>query len=245
MTAQPRLELLPPPIADRRVGHARRRLLRLGPDALDDAALLGVALGGGDERAAALAHALLAHIGGIVGVARATFSELAAAPGLGPARAAALVAARELVRRGDRAWPEPAWMIRGPADVGDRLLPDLGRREREELRVLLLNTKNVVQSMTTVYVGNLAGSSVRVGEVFRDAVRGLSAGIVVAHNHPSGDPTPSADDLRITAELARAGELLDIPLIDHLVIGAGRWISLRGLGALELNPDGSDRSRRR
>jgi len=108
----------------------------------------------------------------------------------------------------------------------------MGSLEREELRVLLLDTKNVVVAERTVYRGNLAGSSVRVGEVYRDAVRRCAAAVVVAHNHPSGDPSPSAEDLRITAELAEAGRLLDIELLDHLVIGRGRWTSLRALGAL-------------
>ena len=96
----------------------------------------------------------------------------------------------------------------------------------------MLDTKNVVTARRTVYRGNLAGSSVRVGEVFRDAVRSCSAAVVVVHNHPSGDPTPSGEDLRITAELAEAGRLLDIELLDHLIIGRGRWSSLRAVGAL-------------
>jgi DNA repair protein RadC len=86
--------------------------------------------------------------------------------------------------------------------------------------------------MVTVYVGNLAGSPVRVGEVFRDAVRRQAAALVVVHNHPSGDPSPSPEDLRITRELADAGRLLDIELVDHLVIGHGEWVSLRALGVL-------------
>jgi DNA repair protein RadC len=125
-------------------------------------------------------------------------------------------------------------VVRTPADVAERLLPAMGNLDREELRVVLLNTKNVVTATSTVYVGNLAGSSVRVGEVFRDAVRRQAAAIVVAHNHPSGDTTPSAEDLRITAELAQAGRLLDIELLDHLVIGHGTWTSLRALGGLGL-----------
>jgi DNA repair protein RadC len=87
-----------------------------------------------------------------------------------------------------------------------------------------------------VYRGNLAGSSVRVGEVYRDAVRACAAAVIVAHNHPSGDPSPSGEDLRITAELAEAGRLLDIELLDHLVIGRGRWTSLRALGAVGQPP---------
>jgi DNA repair protein RadC len=89
----------------------------------------------------------------------------------------------------------------------------------------------VVVSEQTVYVGNLAGSAVRVGEVFRDAVRRQAAALVVVHNHPSGDPTPSADDLRITAELVQAGRLLDIEMLDHVVVAAEGWVSLRALGA--------------
>jgi DNA repair protein RadC len=103
--------------------------------------------------------------------------------------------------------------------------------EREELRVLLLNTKNVVTAASIVYAGNLAGSSVRVAEVFRLAVRRQAAAIVVVHNHPSGDPTPSGEDLRITAELAEAGRLLDVELLDHVVVAADGWVSLRALGA--------------
>jgi DNA repair protein RadC len=104
--------------------------------------------------------------------------------------------------------------------------------DREELLVCLLNTRNVVLARSTVYVGNLAGSPVRVGEVYREAVRRQAAAVIVAHNHPSGDPSPSGDDLRITADLADAGRLLDIELLDHLVIGHDRWVSLRAAGAL-------------
>jgi DNA repair protein RadC len=149
-----------------------------------------------------------------------------------PGGAARLVAAVELGRRVAAAWPVAGWRIRAPADLAERLVPAMGHLEREELRSVLLNTKNTVTGMVTVYVGNLAGSSVRVGEVFREAVRMQAAAMVVVHNHPSGDPSPSAEDLRITRELAEAGRLLDIELLDHLVIGHGRWVSLRALGAL-------------
>ena len=157
--------------------------------------------------------------------------DLAGIQHVGPRRAATLCAALELGRRAATAWPSLPWRIRGPADVAERLVVEMGLLEREELRVLLLTTKNAVVSMRTVYVGNLAGSSVRVGELFQEAVRRCAAGIVVVHNHPSGDPSPSAEDLRITGEIAAAGALLDIALLDHLVIGHGRWVSLRALGA--------------
>jgi DNA repair protein RadC len=232
VTSAPRLALLATPMEDPGLAAARRGLLRLGADQIDDARLLGIALAMRNDRAQQAAAALLERLGGVAAVARASAAELATVRGIGPSRATALAAAFELARRATRVWPEPSWTVRAPADIADQLLPVMGPLEREELRILLLNTKNVVQAMRTVYVGNLAGSSVRVGELYRDAVRCLAAGVVVVHNHPSGDPTPSADDLRITSELAEAGRLLDIALLDHLVIGARGWVSLRSLGAL-------------
>jgi len=201
------------------------RLARVGAAALPDDELLSLVLGG--RTAVSDARALLEPYG-LAGLATAGARELP----IGPRRAAAVVAAVELGRRVASAWPVPGWRIRAPADLAERLLPAMGHLEQEELRSVLLNTKNSVTGMVTVYAGNLAGSSVRVGEVFREAVRRQSAAMVVVHNHPSGDPSPSAEDLRITGELAEAGRLLDIELLDHLVIGHGRWVSLRSLGAL-------------
>jgi DNA repair protein RadC len=133
----------------------------------------------------------------------------------------------ELSRRLLQRSAAPGWRVRSPVDVGERMRSAMSLLEREELRVLLLSSKNVVTAVRTVYGGNLAGAPVRVGEVFRDAVRCQAAAIVVVHNHPSGDPSPSADDLRITAELAEAGRLLDIELLDHVVVAADGWVSLR------------------
>ena len=201
------------------------RLARLGPRGLRDDELLAVLLGG--VAAGAEARALL-EPDGLAGLARAGAADLPTTP----RRAAVIAAAVELGRRMASAWPAPDWRVRAPADLAERLMPAMGHLEHEELRSVLLNTKNTVTGMVTVYAGNLAGSSVRVGEVFREAVRRQSAAMVVVHNHPSGDPSPSAEDLRITREMSEAGRLLDIELLDHLVIGHGRWVSLRSLGAL-------------
>jgi DNA repair protein RadC len=201
------------------------RLARLGAAGLRDEELLTLLLSG--PRAAEAARLVL-EAGGLAGLASAGLSDLP----IGPRGAAAVVAAVELGRRVASAWPATGWRIRAPADLADRLVPAMGHLEREELRSVLLNTKNTVTGMVTVYAGNLAGSSVRVGEVYREAVRRQSAAMVVVHNHPSGDPSPSAEDLRITRELAAAGRLLDIELLDHLVIGHGRWVSLRSLGVI-------------
>jgi DNA repair protein RadC len=202
-------------------------LARLGPAACGEAELLALATGS----RLAVAATVIERVGGASGALAASVAELVQA-GLSPSRSAGLVAALELARRGLAAPPREGWRIRTPADLAERLLPEMGRLEREELRVVILNTKNSVMALVTVYVGSLAGSPVRVGEVFRDAVRRHGAAIVVAHNHPSGDPSPSAEDLRITGELAQAGRLLDIELLDHLVIGCGRWVSLRSLGVM-------------
>ncbi|MEX0710318.1 MAG: DNA repair protein RadC [Chloroflexota bacterium] len=212
----------------RPVGSARARAgpIRLDPGALPNDELLALVLSGAGASAAA--RTILDEVG-IAGLAEPSASDLGP---LGRTRTLRLLAAVELGRRVASAWPPAGWRIRSPADLAERLLPAMGHLEREELRSVLLNTKNVVTGMVTVYAGNLAGSSVRIGEVFRDAVRRQAASMVVVHNHPSGDPSPSAEDLRITRELAEAGRLLDIDLLDHLVIGHGRWVSLRALGAL-------------
>lgn len=202
---------------------------RMGTDACADDELLGLVLGGSAGRRTA--RRLLDRFGSLAGVVRAHAVELAVV-GVGPEIAARLAAAGELGIRMARRWPDEPWLVRTPTDAAEPLLDAMGSLEREELRVLVLDTKNVVMAQRTVYRGNLSGSSVRVGEVYRDAVRACAAAIVVAHNHPSGDPSPSAEDLRITAELAEAGRLLDIELLDHLVLGRGRWASLRALGAL-------------
>ncbi len=202
------------------------RLERLGPTALDEEELLSIVLGAREPARLALS---LVGPDGLSGLASAEVADLLP---LGARRAAALVAALELGRRAATAWPAERWRVRSPADLAERLMPAMGHLEREELRSVLLNTKNAVTGMVTVYAGNLAGSPVRVGEVFRAAVRRQAAAVVVVHNHPSGDPAPSPEDLRITREMAEAGRLLDIELIDHLVIGHGRWVSLRALGAL-------------
>jgi DNA repair protein RadC len=124
------------------------------------------------------------------------------------------------------------WTIRSPRDVFDHLGAEMGALDREELRVLLLNTRNVVFRSVTVYRGNVSASQVRVAELLRDAVRETATAIMVVHNHPSGDPTPSPDDLHLTAETLAAARLLDIDLLDHLVIAADAYVSLRDRGVI-------------
>ena len=217
----------------------RERLAMRGAGGLSSAELIALLWGAGARGRSAvdLAAEALARHDGLTGLARATDAELVDQPGVGVAKAAQLTAAFELGRRLLADWPAARWTIRSPRDIADRLLLQMGRLEREELRVVLLNTKNVVLRVTTVYQGNVSSSLVRVGELFRDAVRLNATGLILVHNHPSGDPTPSPDDLHLTAEALAAGRLLDIDVLDHLVVGHDAWVSLRDRGVSFDRPD--------
>ena len=210
----------------------RERLALRGPSGLSAAELIALVwgTGSGGRSALDLAEEALARHASVGALARASDAELAGIPGVGSAKAARLAAAFELGRRSTADWPVGDWAIRSPRDVADRLLVEMGRLEREELRVLSLNAKNVVQRVSHVYMGNVSASLVRVGELFRDAVRLDASGVVLVHNHPSGDPTPSPDDLHLTAEAIAAGRLLDVDVLDHVVIGHDAWVSLRDRG---------------
>ncbi len=209
----------------------RERLTRHGPAALSAAELLAVlwTTGGRAGSSLDLAAAMLAGHGSLAELARADPAELSLTAGIGDARAAQLVAAFELGRR-SLAGSGARWTIRAPRDLADRLLPEMACLEREELRVVLLNAKNVVQRQHTIYVGNVSAALVRVAELFRDAVRSHAVGIIVVHNHPSGDPDPSPDDLHLTAEAIAAGRLLDIAVLDHVILAGDSYVSLRDRG---------------
>ena len=214
------------------VERPRERLALHGAAALSAAELIGVLWGSGTRGYTAVDAALdaLRRHEGLVGLARASDVELEDVPGVGPVRAAQLSAAFELGRRVVTDWPQGRWTVRAPRDVGERLVPQMGYLEREELRVVLLNTRNVVLRQVTGYQGNVSSSLVRIGELFRDAVRLNATGVILVHNHPSGDSTPSPDDLRLTAEALAAGRLLDIQLLDHLIVAGDSFVSLRDRG---------------
>lgn len=122
------------------------------------------------------------------------------------------------------------WTVNSPQDVADRLMISIGALEREELHVLVLDTKNHVLSAPVVYQGNVSSSLVRIAELFTEAIRSNAASVILAHNHPSGDPTPSPDDLHLTAEALAAGRLLDIHVLDHIVVARDSYVSLRDRG---------------
>jgi DNA repair protein RadC len=145
---------------------------------------------------------------------------------------AQLKAAFELGRRLIVTSPAERPQVRSPADAAQLLMAEMALLEQEHLRLVLLDTKNAVLSIPTVYVGSLNTSMIRVGELFRFALKENCAAVIVAHNHPSGDPTPSPEDVLVTRRIVEAGQLLDVEVLDHLVIGRGRFVSLkeRGLG---------------
>lgn len=212
----------------------RERLQHYGAEALSTAELLGIVLRVGQrgETAVSMARRLLETYGGLRGLAQAPFGQLCQERGLSTAKVAQIKACLELGRRLLATAPDERPQIRSPADVANLLLPELSLLEREEMWVLLLDTRYRLKEVVRLYAGSLNASAVRIAELFRDAVRTNSAAILVAHNHPSGDPTPSPEDIHLTEMAVQAGKLLDIEVLDHIIIGQGRYVSLkdRGLG---------------
>ena len=207
----------------------RERLQRLGPAALTTAELLAILLRTGTQREGVLevAAGLLRDHHGLRGLAGADLVTLGSAHGLGAAKATTIAAAFELGRRlaieGDLGRPT----ITTPQDITRLLQGEMELLQQEELRLLTLDTKHQVLSSVMLYRGSVNSAPARVAEVFREAVRRNATAIAVVHNHPSGDPTPSPDDIALTRALREAGALLEIEMLDHVVIGHGRYISLR------------------
>jgi DNA repair protein RadC len=202
--------------------------------------LLALVLGTGNARRSAVevARDVLATSGGIVPLSRASSMELARLPGLGLARGSRLVAAFELGRRA-LLQPSGTAVIRAPGDVYDYLWPRLHGSMQEAFWVLALDARNVVTGEIEISRGSLTGVEVHPREVFRPLIRHAAAAAVVAHNHPSGNPTPSESDLAVTRRLRRAGDLLGIPVIDHVVIGADGYASIAEVAGLEDDWEGA------
>jgi len=212
----------------------RERLIRLGERALSTTELLAILFrtGVGGENVLRLAERVLTRFDGLPGLATATVAELTGVNGIGPAKAVELKAALEIGRRLMSTTPGERPAITSPADAANLLMSEMAFLEKEHLRLILLDTRNRVLKTPTLYVGSLNSSIVRIGELFRAAIKENAAAFIVVHNHPSGDPSPSPEDIRITREIARAGSLLGIDCLDHIVIGRNRYVSLkeRGLG---------------
>lgn len=213
----------------------RERLLRLGPRALSATELLSILISTGQRGRSAidLAGALLAGNGPSLGdLARRTAAELARLRGIGAAKAARVVAALELGRRLQEEARGERFRIRVPADVYHWFFPRMADLPVEEFHVLALDSGSAVLRDLLITQGTLTSSLVHPREVFRGAIAESAAGIVVVHNHPSGDPTPSPDDRAVTRQLVDSGRLLGIPVYDHIVIGHGRYVSFVESGLL-------------
>lgn len=213
----------------------RERLAKYGANVLTNAELLAILLRSGlpGENAVQVGQRLLQTFGGkIAGIHRAPYDEVCNQRGIGPAKAAQIKAALELGNRLAKETQGERPTIHSPNDAAKLVQFEMSALEQEELWVLLLDTRNTVLETAPVYKGSLNSSQIRVGELFKKAIRRDAAAIVVIHNHPSGDPTPSPDDVAVTRAIAQAGKLLDIEVLDHLVIGGERFVSLkeRGLG---------------
>lgn len=188
--------------------------------------------GGPTDNVLELANRLLAEFGGLGGIDQASEQDLCRVSGVGPVKATELKAVFELGRRVVSLNPGDRPKIGSPRDIANLVMAEMSAFGQEHLRVLQLNIKNQVLGSVDLYRGSLNSASVRVGEVFRDAIRQNSAAIVLIHNHPSGDPTPSPQDIELTRQVVSAGELLDISVLDHVIIGQQRHVSLKeqGLG---------------
>ena len=216
------------PAADR----PRERLLNYGPEHLSSAELLAIVLRTGtpSENVLNLSIRLLSQFGGLAGLEKANLSELTRIHGFGEAKTAQLKAALELGKRLKSLRQDERPTINSPEDVANLLQSEMAFLEQEHLRVVMLNTRNHVLGVPEVYRGNVNSAIVRAGEVLREAVRSNATGVIVVHNHPSGDPTPSSEDIQVTRQLAEAGKLLDIEVMDHVVVAQNGFVSLKRNG---------------
>ena len=212
----------------------RERLKQRGSASLSNSELLAIILptGSASENVLGLAAKVVVRFGGLAGLARASFGELCAERGVGQAKAAQLKAALELGRRLVSTQPEERAVVRSPQDVANLLMAEMGFLDQEQLRVVLLNTKNQVIALPEIYRGSVSTSLIRTSEVFREAVRENCPAIILVHNHPSGDPEPSPEDIEVTERIIEPGKVLDIEVLDHMIIGQQRYVSLkeRGIG---------------
>lgn len=214
----------------------RERLMRLGPESLSDAELIALIIqtGSREETSVQLAQRLLTEGGRnethpLRHLVSATAHELARIRGIGPAKAAQIKAAVELGRR-IGAESGPRSVIRSPQDAAGLLMENMRFLDREHFQIILLNTKNQVLGIELVSVGSLNASIVHPREIFKIPIRRSAAAIILVHNHPSGDPTPSQEDIDVTRRLREAGKILGIDVLDHVIIGDRRYLSFREKG---------------
>ncbi|BAL84113.1 putative DNA repair protein RadC homolog [Selenomonas ruminantium subsp. lactilytica TAM6421] len=214
----------------------REKLLLCGAAALSNAELLAILLRSGTKKKSVLriAEEILAHIKeqGLAGMVHISVAELAKIDGIGKVKALTLQAAIELGRRLSVQQAAKIEIIHGPEDVAHYAMPRYRFEQKEHFAVLLLNTKNHILGMPEVSVGSLSASVVHPREVFRAAIDYAAASMILLHNHPSGDPTPSREDIAVTERMVKAGKIMDIPVLDHVVLGNERFTSFKEQGLI-------------
>lgn len=207
-----------------------RRLRELGATALNTTELLSVALMISDtDTASQLSQLVTEYDNLLMKIPRNRVKEINR---VGDKTADMLLAIAELARRQVNTCPREKAKVNSPADAAAMVQYEMSALDHEQLRVILLNRRSEVIKIVMVYKGSVCSAQIRVGELFKDAVREQASAMIIVHNHPSGDPTPSPDDVAVTRAIVQAGKLMDVDIIDHLVIGHGKWVSLkkRGLG---------------
>lgn len=212
----------------------REKMQDKGPQAMANSELLAILLRTGtrEESALRLAEKLLEKQGGLAGIGAATETDIERVKGIGAAKAMTILAAVELGRRVHSLAPSQKPVIRTPDDVAALLMPRLRYETKEFFMAILLSTKNHVLKTPVISVGSLNASVVHPRELFREAIQASAASIILVHNHPSGDPAPSPEDVELTRRLLEAGRLMDMAVLDHVVIGDGRFVSMKEKGII-------------
>ncbi|UJL44970.1 DNA repair protein RadC [Virgibacillus sp. NKC19-16] len=212
----------------------RERLLQLGSAHLSNQELLAILLGSGtkEESVMVLSNRVLMHFEGLKLLNDATIEELMAIKGIGEAKGVLMLSAIELGKRMNQYKSNDRYIVRSPEDGADYVMEEMRSLNQEHFVVLFLNTKNQIIHRQTIFIGSLNASIVHPREVYREAVKRSAASIIVAHNHPSGDPSPSQEDIHVTRRLVESGKMIGIEVLDHLIIGDRKFISLKEKGYL-------------
>ncbi|MFF2447717.1 DNA repair protein RadC [Neobacillus sp. NPDC058068] len=212
----------------------RERFIQNGPQSLSNHELIAILLRTGtkDESVLQLSNRLLTHFEGLRMLKAATLEEMTEIKGIGSAKAIQILAAVEIGRRISNLSYHDRYVIRSPEDGAKYLMNDMRFLSQEHFVCLYLNTKNQVIHKQTVFIGSLNASIVHPREVFREALKRSAASVIAVHNHPSGDPAPSREDIEVTKRLVECGKIIGIDLLDHLIIGENKFVSLKEKGYL-------------
>jgi len=207
----------------------RERLLKLGPEALSAQELLALIIGRGipGKSVINIAQELVSKFGNIKGVGEATIEQLCQIRGIGPAKAAQILACFEIGKRSSLAPDQKKYDITNPETVIKAVRASIKDKAKEHFKLIILDSRNKILTITNVSIGTLNANLTHPREIFKDAITHNAASVVLVHNHPSGDPEPSEDDLKITKQLTEAGKIMGIEVVDHIIIGQEKYLSFK------------------